>query len=240
MFEHDFLVEYVDIDNNNRLSNYGFLKLLQEIGCLHASKLKFGLDNAQDTGFVWILLDWKLKVFSRPCWNSKLHIRTWPSKMDLASCFRDYEVLDEQGNKVAIATSRWVLFNVKTGHISKITPEIQNAFPTNNARVFDSEIEKLKEPETYESCFSYTVLRRDIDTNHHVNNLNYINFALEALPEEVYKNVDFSSIEVMYKKQCVLGDKINCLYHKQNENEHIVSIKSNDESKLHAIVRLRV
>ena len=32
-------------------------------------------------------------------------------------------------------------------------------------------------------AFSYTVGRRDIDTNHHVNNIHYLDFALEALPQ---------------------------------------------------------
>lgn len=240
MFEYDFSVEYTDVDKNNNLSNYGFLKWLQELGCLHASKLEFGLDNVENTGFVWILLDWKLKIFSRPAWNTRLHIKTWPSKTELASCFRDFEILDSNGNKVAIATSRWLLLNINTHRVSKITPEVADRFAANNIRVFDDEIEKLKEPDTYESSFPYTILRRDIDTNNHVNNLNYINFALEALPENIYENVDFSSIEIMYKKQCLLGDTINCLYHEENENEHIVSIKSKDGNNLHAIVRFRI
>ncbi len=240
VFEHDFYVEYPDISLDCHMSYYGFFKYLQEIGCLHASKLHFGLDNINETGFVWILLDWKLKIFSRPFWKSKIHIKTWPSKMDLASCFRDYEIYDEKGNVLAIATSKWVLFNIRTGHISKILPEVASKFAVNGLRVFDSEIEKLKEPISYESTFSYNILRRDIDTNHHVNNLNYINFALESLPLDVYNSINFSSIEIMYKKQCIFGNLITCYYHKETEQEHIVTIKSSDGNLLHAIIRLRV
>lgn len=240
MFERDFLVEYVDINHNNHMSDYGFLKHLQEVGCLHASELGFGLNNVEKTGFVWILLDWKLKIFFRPSWNTKLHIKTWPSKIEMASCFRDYEITDMYGNKVAVATSKWVLFNIRTGRISKIVPEVAEKFQATGFRVFDTEIEKLKEPESYEISSSYTVLRKDIDTNHHVNNLNYINFAIEALPEDVYNNTDFSSIEIMYKKQCVLGDIITFNYHKESENEHIVAIKSANGNVLHSIVRLRM
>lgn len=238
-YEHDFFVEYPDIDSTNHLSIYGFLKYLQEIGCLHASELKFGLDNSPETGFVWILLDWKLTIFSKPSWKSKIHVKTWPSKIDLASCFRDYEIYDESGNRLAIATSKWVLFNIQTNRISKIVPEVASRFSASGPRVFDSEIEKLKEPDSYESTFSYTILRKDIDTNHHVNNLNYIHFALEALPFDVYQTTDFSSIEIMYKKQCVLGDSITCYYHKETETEHIVTVKSSDGKSLHAIIRLR-
>lgn len=235
MFERDFIVEYVDIDSNNQMSDYGFFKHLQEIGCLHASHCGYGLNDVEKTRVAWIILDWKLKVFSRPSWNAKIHIKTWPSQIDMVSCFRDYVVLDENGNKLAIATSRWILLNVDTHRISKITPDVIDAFSPILPSVFDTEIEKLKEPDSYESVFEYTILKRDIDTNHHLNNLNYIILAKEAIPE----NMNFSGVEVMYKHQCVLGDTVLFKYHKINENEHIVAVKSMDEKTLHAIIRLK-
>lgn len=238
MFEKEFLVEYTDIDKNNKLSYYGLLKWLQEIGCLHVSELEYGLDNVSKTGFVWILLNWKIKIFSRPSWKTTLHIKTWPSKIVHTICYRDYEILDKQGNRIAIATSNWVLFDIRTNRIARATPEITQKFTSNEGRVFDTEIQKLNDPKTFENTFTYTILRKDIDTNNHVNNLNYITFALEALPEEVYNNTEFSNIEIMYKKQCMLGDTINCNYHKENENEHIITIKSHNNSILHTIIRL--
>jgi len=239
MFERDFTIEYVDIDSNNHLSDYGFFKLLQEIGCLHADSCGLGLKDTLRTRLAWIILDWKLKVFSRPCWNTKLHIKTWPSKIDAVCCFRDFEITDEVGNRIAIATSKWVLLNIDTHRISKITPEIKDAFCPISESVFETEIEKLKEPDFYESDFQYTILRRDIDTNKHLNNLNYVTLAKQALPEEVFENTEFNSVEVMFKLQCVLGDTVLFRYHKVSNNNHVVAIKSADNSVLHAIVRFR-
>lgn len=240
IYELDFTIEYPDINQNNELSDYGFFKYLQEVGCLHASLLKFGLDNSKETHLVWILLDWKLKIYSRPAWKTKIHVVTWPSKMELATCYRDYEIYGEDNTLLAKATSKWVLFNIETNHISKIFPEVASKFSCVDKHVFNSQIEKLKEPLSYENTFTYTILRKDIDTNHHVNNLNYIQFALEALPLDVYQNTNFSSIEIMYKKQCLLGDTITCYCHKENEEEYIISVKNSKENLLHAIIRLRV
>ena len=81
------------------------------------------------------------------------------------------------------------------------------------------------------------VIKRDIDINNHVHNLYYLDFAYEALPEDVYRADECNNIEVMYKKQIKLADEIVCLYAKE-ENENIVSIKSKDKKILHAIVKL--
>ena len=98
---------------------------------------------------------------------------------------------------------------------------------------------RLKEPDHFDHTFVYTTLRRDIDTNFHVNNLNYIDFAYEALPEDIYQNADFRFVDVMYKKECKVGQTIRCLYTKINEHEHIVTMKSEDEKTLHCIVRFK-
>lgn len=234
MYEKDFTIEYVDIDSNNRLSNYGIFKYLQEMGCIHADLCGYGLKDTPITRLAWILLDWKVNIFYRPSWNSKLHIKTWPSSIDSISCYRDFEITDENGKEIANATSKWVLVDIDTGHLSKITPEIMNAFSPTSSSLCEEKIEKLKEPETYEKAFRYTVLKRDIDTNNHLNNLNYITLASELLPD----NVNFSKIDVLYKKQCLLGDSIVLKSHQEGD-ECTVCIRNDDESILHAIVKFR-
>ena len=55
--------------------------------------------------------------------------------------------------------------------------------------------------------------------NAHVHNINYLNYAYETLPDEVYENNIFNNIEIMYKRQIKLGDKIVCLYTKEENNK---------------------
>ena len=70
-----------------------------------------------------------------------------------------------------------------------------------------------------------------------MHNLYYLDLAYEALPEDVYSNNSFDNIEIMYKSGAKLYDKLKCFY-ANIENEHIVTIKSEDEKTLHAIVKL--
>ena len=102
-------------------------------------------------------------------------------------------------------------------------------------RVFEEEIDKLKEPENYQNSIIYETKRKDIDIIGHMHNLYYLDLAYEALPEEVYNKRPFNEIEIMYKKEIKLGDRVVCKYSCEN-NKHIVVIKSQDESVLHAII----
>ena len=87
------------------------------------------------------------------------------------------------------------------------------------------------------SYIEYDVKRSDIDVNKHMHNLNYLKLAFEALPEEVYYSKEKDNVRIMYKHQILLGDKVKC-YYTNIENKDIITIKSKDDSILHAIVEL--
>ena len=139
---------------------------------------------------------------------------------------------------IAVATSKWVLFDLKEQKITKLTDEIISPYKPESESVFEEPlIKKIKEPENAELSFIYEVKRSDIDMIKHMHNLNYLNLAYEALPEESYFNSEKNNVCIMYKNQILLGEKVKCYYAKQ-ENEEIVIIKNEDDSMVHAIVKL--
>lgn len=238
IYSEFFTVTLPDVGENNGLTNKGILRMLQEIACHHSDSAGFSVNESSVTGFAWIILNWKLQVFSRPAWNTKLKINTWSSKHTLIAFYRDFEVLDENDNLVAIASSKWVLFDFNKNGIAKIDKEMENRYTHVDKHVFDIPMnEKLREPESSEFISEYTVCRRDIDTNHHVNNLNYLDFACEALPEDIFFNSDFKNVEIMYKHEAKLGDNLNLFYARQDDS-NIITIKNAENNKLNCIVKL--
>ena len=239
IYTKKFDITFSDIDINNELSNKGILRIMQEIAGLHSSTLGYGLNDSDKTGYAWLLLNWKLKVFSRPKWESSLTVNTWSKSMNPLFAYRDIEILDNKNNLVAVGSSKWILFDINKKSLIKIPSKVKDKFPSITKSVFEEKfVEKLKEPENSILAYEYTIQRRDIDTNHHVNNLNYLDYAYEALPEDVFYNISFSNIEIMYKHEAKLGDKISIFYSYTDANEHIISIKNTEANILHAIVKL--
>ena len=78
--------------------------------------------------------------------------------------------------------------------------------------------------------------RTKIDTNNHLNNAYYLDFAVESLPEEVYENEELNHVEIMYKKASKYKETLKCYYGKE-DNKHVVAIKD-EEGNIHAIVRM--
>ena len=236
IYSHNLTINYSDVDENNQVTNKGLLRLLQEVAGIHCGLLGYGVNDTPKTGLAWILLNWKLKVFTRPKTNTNLLIKTWTRKKTPLFVYRDFEVYDNDYNLVAIASSKWVLFNVNNKSISRVTDGVNEKYIQVNKEVFPEKFEeKIKEPLNYEFVLDYTVQRRDIDTNHHVNNLYYLDYAYEALPSEVYEKGELNNFEIMYKSGSMLGDKVDCYYSYENDAHYVVMKTDN---KLHAIIKL--
>lgn len=239
----NFTIEFNDIDENKLITERGFLRFLQEAGCIASSKLGYGINDESKTHIAWLLLNWKLRIFKRPSWNSNIKIDTWARQEDKLYSYRDFEVYDNENNLIAIASSKWVIADTKTHSLLRITDKMVKEYNYIDKSLFEELIiNKIKEPKDYDSKINYTISRRDIDSNNHVNNLCYLDFAYQSLPEEIYQEYysKFSNIEIMYKKEAILGDKISCFYKKIDENEYVVTIKSEDLKTLHAIIKLKI
>ena len=138
------------------------------------------------------------------------------------------------------AASQWALISIDTGRIFRPTQEILELFKVEDMNVFanDSEMDKLQEPDKYDDIKEFIVPREYIDINKHMNNIYYIDVAYEVLPEDVYFNKEFNYFEINYRKQITLGEKLKCYYSVEGDT-HTVTIKSEDDEKLHSVIIMK-
>ena len=240
IIENEYTVKLSEIGKDNKATNKAILSYLEDIGGTHSNKAGYGVYEIPQTHLSWVLLGWRLQVLRRPNYAEKIKIVTWSKDAIKYYTFRDFEVYDEQGNLIIIASSKWVLLDIEKGKIVKIVPEILEKYePELNKAVFENEeFEKTKEPDEYQHETEYTVRRADIDVNNHMHNLNYIELANEALPDEVYRGALFNDVRITYKKEIKLGETVKCKY-AFRDDKHVVVVKSEDEKVLHAIIEMR-
>lgn len=237
-FEQNYRVNVSHVGTSATITNMGILSILEDIACRHSDIAGFGFNDIPVKHLSWMLLAWKVKILKRVSYGSIVKVYTWAKYANKFNTYRDFEVYDETGELVCIATSKWVLTDTQKGSITRITDDILENYTPNAKNVFENpEIEKLTEPSSFVNEFIYQTQRRDIDVNQHMHNLNYLYVAYEAIPEEVYNGPECNHIEIMYKKGIKLGDTVKCLY-SHTEDSHYITMRSTDEKLLYAIVKL--
>jgi len=146
--EHNFFIGLRDIDFKNNLKIKSLLSFLEDIGGIHSNVAGYGLLDIPEKKRSWVLLNWKVHFFRRPHYSENIKIKTWSRGMDKLYAYRDFEVYDENDNKIIIASSKWVCFDTDKMSITKIDDKIKNSYTIENKKVFDEEIQKLAIPES--------------------------------------------------------------------------------------------
>lgn len=234
--ERDFFVGLSDVGFENKLTNRSLLAYCENIAGLHSDIAGLGLLDTPKTRKGWVLLNWKVEFFERPLYGTELKIRTWSKGNDRLYAYRDFEIMNKDGKLLGIVTSRWVLIDLDEKHFVKLTDiPIEKLYSKEDKSVFDTNFPKAIEPTNYTKSCEITVTNDLIDSNEHVHNLNYINFANHLLEIETENNCP--NLEIMYKKETKAGEKIKCFYAYENDIHYVV-IKTEDESNIHAIIKL--
>lgn len=237
--EREFEIGFRDVGKSNKLTNKSLLGFLEDVAGLHSNIAGYGLNNIEQTGVTWVLLNWKVKVLKCPIYGETVLAKTWARDTAKFYTYRDFEVYDKNNNLIAIATSKWALLDAKTMSLIKIPDVVIAPYKIETKKVFGEEPEpsKLMMPNEFSSISNYIVQRKDIDINRHVHNVTYMDIAYEVLPDEVYDNIDCNSFEIMYKKETKLGETIKCFYSKV-DNSHYIVMKTEDEKAVHCIIKL--
>lgn len=222
-----------DIGRNNEATNKALLAIMQDIACLHSASVGYGVLEIETKKRAWMLLDWKMEVIKRPKYNDDINVETWSRKVERLYAYRDFQLKDKEGNIIAIGTSRWIFVDTERKRPVRLTADIADLYESETDKnVFLEEMEDIKCGD-YLFKKDYCVQRRDIDINQHMNNLSYLDMAYEILPEDIYNTKVFNNIRIVYKKEILYGEKVECYYEEQN-NKYIITVKS--QGKINAII----
>jgi medium-chain acyl-[acyl-carrier-protein] hydrolase len=119
--------------------------------------------------------------------------------------YRKFAIADETGAIIASADTVWLLVNTATKKPVKINDHMYTAFGVGSDENNPLEFEKLEELSHADIEKEYKVRYSDIDTNRHVNNVKYVDWAIETVPLNTISDYCLTRIKVIYKKEAIYG-----------------------------------
>ena len=238
IYSNNYKIGLEDIGKNYEANNKAILGIMQDVSALHSDSVAYGVFQIETKKRAWMILDWKMQIIKRPKYGDEIKAQTWSRKIERIYAYRDFKLEDKEGNTIAIGTSRWILVDIDRRRPVRLTEDIANLYDSEvDKSVFSEDIEDIKNVKCEDYIFKkeYNVQRRDIDVNNHMHNLNYLDMAYEILPEEVYRNRTFDNVRIIYKKEIVYGEKVECYYY-EKDDKCIITAKCED--KIKAIIEL--
>jgi len=141
---------------------------------------------------------------------------------------------DKDGNYLVRANSQWFYYDVEAGRPARPSEELVAKYGQLEPKL-DMEYapRKIAIPESYEIGEPILVMKHHLDTNHHVNNAQYVEIARELLPGDFR----VGELRVEYKKAAVMGDYMTP--HISKAEEGYVVVLCDPEGSAHAVIWMK-
>ena len=226
-------IRFSEVDHTRRITLPGIVNYFQDCSTFQSEDLGLGIMHCSERKRAWILSSWQVVVERYPEIGEKIQTSTWATDFKGLFGERNFCMTDENGNDVAYANSLWVYMDIERGRPAR--PDESEIAPYGTGEPYEMTYEsrKIPLPTESEELESFPVRRYHIDTNEHVNNCQYVQMAMDYLPE----NFKIHQMRAEYKQQARLNDVI-CPARAVDENKTTVLL-NDQKGEPYAVVEFK-
>ena len=223
MYAFDSRIRYSETDSDGRLTLDALLNYFQDCSTFHSEDVGLGIGYMKEIGQAWVLSSWQIVVNRYPLLGEKVKIVTLPYELKAFLGYRNFAMLDEKGEYLAKANSLWSLLDMTTGKPVVVNEAMHKGYTIDEKLDMNYAPRKIAVPEGGVTEEMIVVKKHHLDTNHHVNNGQYVNIAMEYLPDDFV----IRQMRAEYKKQAFLDD-ILYPYVVPVENGYVISLRDEE------------
>lgn len=238
MFKKHFDLRYFEMGQHGEATPVTILTLLEETAADHCLSIGHSLYYLLEKGIGWVLLSGRMVMERYPEYKEKIAIKTWLSNVRTFRGTRENIIYDEKNKVIGRAKGYWLFFDIEKRRPARIFDEILerwNINPEESIEVDSTEVEAL-ESATYRNEF--VIHRFDIDSNEHVNNLRYLQWAMESIPDDVVENCYLHAIDGNFVGEAQYGHTIESLAEPEDsERTFVHTIRDIENNKVCSTAR---
>jgi acyl-ACP thioesterase len=181
---------------------------LQEVAGDHAEALGVGFEALRARGLAWVLGRQRIEILRPIQLGERLEVETWPSGADRLSALRDFVVRGARGEEVARSVTAWLLLDLERRRPARPDRLLEERLRHEQPHALAPPEGRLPEPAGGGEERRLDVRYEDIDQNLHVTNTRYLAWALEAVPEALWRSSRLASLEALYLAESRLGEQV--------------------------------
>jgi len=232
-----YLVHSYEMDQQGRLSVVSAINYFQESAWRNAEVLGFGFNDLVAKNLYWILSRMYVEMYRYPHWGDAIQLETWPKGMESLFALRDFRIKSADGREsLGAGTSAWLIIDGTTHRLQRIE-QIRGDMPIYPQHAVEHKLGKIALAPTMTPQARIVAGYIDVDVNQHVNNVCYLNWAVNHLPVDS-KTITVRSAELNFLSEALLRSPVEILYGNDGEQAWICSLRNPDTDKEYCRIRL--
>ena len=238
-FDKEFELRYFEMNNLGLATPTIMLALLEETAADHCYSINHSLFDLVKKNAGWVLVSGAMQIERYPSYKEKITIRTWLSSYSTIKGYRENIIFDENHNIIGRAKGLWVFFDIENRKPIPIFNDIKEKWGYYIEESININIKKKIEAIDFASHIKqFKVNRFDTDMNKHVNNIRYLQWVIESIPEDIADNYSLYEINGRFISEAQYGDTVLSLTNTHIENDSFVhTIKIEGSNKVCATAK---
>jgi len=220
MYTFESRIRYSECDSAGRLTLLSLLNYFQDCSTFHSEDLGVGMGYLKERHRFWVLASWQIVVEHYPNLCERVEIGTFPYEFKGFLGCRNYFMRTKGGEYLAKANSLWGMLNTDDMRPTDPPEGMLSVYRLESRLDMEYLPRRIPVPEGGLMESPIVIKKHHLDTNHHVNNGQFIGMAMEYLPE----GFGIRQMRAEYRKQALLGD-ILYPYKSSTKDSHIVSLR---------------
>lgn len=201
-----------DVDTFNLVHPAHYFRVLQEAAGTHAYLKDVSIPQLQAEGKTWVVTRTRMEIFHYLSWPATIEVETWPQGLWKFYYPRVCRASSGEGTPLFEAVSHWLVVDNETQRPQRCE-KISNRFEQVDKTLYkDPELGPRPngEREDLPLLFSHSpkIVYSDVDLNHHVNNVVYLEWMLESLPFSFRDEYLATLIDISYRAQAFRDDEV--------------------------------
>lgn len=235
-FTKNYEIHYYEVDSKLRCKLSSIIEFIGDVGTSQSEELGGGMKYCMDNKCAWVFYQDDIKMYRYPMFGETISITTEPVGFKKFYGLRKYTIRDSEDKIIGEALALFFLINIEKRRPMRIQKEQYDFYGVDGDVDYNIGLEKLKPVQETSYIKNFNIRYADIDSNRHVNNVKYIEWAIEAVPMEVIDEYEVKRIKVTFEKECKYGETVSsCAAITQVDNNNLKSqhiIKNGDGKEL--------
>ncbi len=197
-------VRYSEMNAGGVMTVPALLNYYQDCCSFQSEDLGVGVAYLREHHQAWVLAGWNIEIDRMPSDMEPIEVATWPYEFKGFYGYRNFTMKDADGKLLSRANSCWIYMDLDRGRPCRVPEDVARIYAYNEPLDMELPPRRMALPEggMIDEMPEIPVQSHHLDTNHHVNNGQYVAIASEYLPEDFV----VKRILVEYKKAAVPGD----------------------------------
>ena len=225
IFKKEYKINIFNVDSEHKCKFSSLVDFLWDVVISQSDYLGETKEGFVHNQCIWVLLKYDITIYEYPKFRDTITVDTRVLGTKKFYGYRQNTIKNSEGKVIGEVFSTAILIDFEKRRPMRISPAQSEIYELDGELDEVPPLDDIPKIQKEDYIKDYPVRYSDIDSNGHVNNVKYMEMAIDTLPRSILNEYELYNIKVLFKKETTDGDTLHISSEViDNDNDNIFTI----------------